>query len=85
MKEIKIGDQIWASSNLTTTTFNNGEAIPVLDPKSFKHGFSELQRSIHSLKDFATVSVEPSCISRRSRFFVVHSSAPIFIVSIIKR
>lgn len=36
MKEIKIGDQIWASSNLTTTTFNNGDAIPLLDFKSFK-------------------------------------------------
>lgn len=28
MKEIQIGNQIWASENLKTTTFRNGESIP---------------------------------------------------------
>ena len=35
MKELKIGNQIWSSENLSTTKFNNGEDIPLIDPKSF--------------------------------------------------
>lgn len=36
MKEIRIGEQIWAGSNLSVTRFNNGDEIPLLDPKDFK-------------------------------------------------
>jgi uncharacterized protein (TIGR02145 family) len=36
MKAIRIGEQIWADSNLAVTKFNNGDAIPLMDPKEFK-------------------------------------------------
>ena len=35
MNEVKIGDQIWATENLSTINFNNGDEIPMVDPNSF--------------------------------------------------